>query len=320
MVQPKYNPKEALERIKLMMEYDSSKTLSENVEVINEQSTTQVAGAATGAALTTVGTGAALGTTLGTTLGAVGSAVPIVGTAAGIAIGYGLGSLIDWMANKDYGADGFKKVMEACSASGVSKLVPKLSGSEIRQIAYTIEDAKGDWNDDEDAIAAALSKIPTVADLCAVNKKVPGGLYEFLDSVTDSPSEWKMFTRPLAGMIEDTQMVVTPEEKKEVVKKGGNTGGGGGSVTKKVTYTVPTELKDVTGVQKFQDWLDKTHPGWHDKYNTLGSVVSRGYGTFGPRTNKAWNTYKTEYLGGTSVTTNPFAKDTKVSSDDPNNI
>jgi phage gp46-like protein len=37
MVQPKYNPLEALERVKLMMKYDSSKTLNENREIIFEQ-------------------------------------------------------------------------------------------------------------------------------------------------------------------------------------------------------------------------------------------------------------------------------------------
>lgn len=41
MIQPKYNPKEALERAKLLMNYDSSKTLTENVKkqkLIKEQS------------------------------------------------------------------------------------------------------------------------------------------------------------------------------------------------------------------------------------------------------------------------------------------
>jgi hypothetical protein len=37
MKQPKYSPQEALERIKLMMNYDSSKTLNENKEVLSEQ-------------------------------------------------------------------------------------------------------------------------------------------------------------------------------------------------------------------------------------------------------------------------------------------
>lgn len=37
MVQPKYDPKESLERIKLMMKYDTSKTLNENKQFISEQ-------------------------------------------------------------------------------------------------------------------------------------------------------------------------------------------------------------------------------------------------------------------------------------------
>lgn len=42
MVQPKYNPQEALERVKLLMKYDNTKTLTENIDSnklsINEQS------------------------------------------------------------------------------------------------------------------------------------------------------------------------------------------------------------------------------------------------------------------------------------------
>jgi hypothetical protein len=40
MVQPKYSPHEALERIKLMMNYDSSKTLNENKKIIFEDEET----------------------------------------------------------------------------------------------------------------------------------------------------------------------------------------------------------------------------------------------------------------------------------------
>jgi hypothetical protein len=43
MVQPKYSPEEALERIKLMMNYDSSKTLNENKKIIFEDEETAVA-------------------------------------------------------------------------------------------------------------------------------------------------------------------------------------------------------------------------------------------------------------------------------------
>ena len=61
---------------------------------------------------------------------------------------------------------------------------------------------------------------------------------------------------------------------------------------------IPSELKDVDGVKKFQDWLDVNHPGWHKKYGTLNKNLLRGYGKYGPNTNRAWNnqSYKDEYL------------------------
>jgi hypothetical protein len=39
MIQPKYSPRQALERAKLLMNYDSSKTLTENKEILDEQTT-----------------------------------------------------------------------------------------------------------------------------------------------------------------------------------------------------------------------------------------------------------------------------------------
>jgi hypothetical protein len=222
MVQPKYSPEEALQRIKLMMEYDSSKTLDENKEMISEQPSPAelslgAGGAALGAAnATAIATGVSAASTAvgGAAIGS--AAFPIVGTAVGALVGLGLGALINWGANKDKGKEGFSMLMAACKSPGASKLVKKMSSSEIRGIASTIEDAKGDWNDDEDAIASALQKIETIADLCAVDRKVPGGLVEFLDSVTDSPKEWRMFTRPIEGMIEDTEVMLTPQEQKKV--------------------------------------------------------------------------------------------------------
>ena len=226
MVQPKYSPEEALQRIKLMMEYNTSKTLDENKKIISEQPTptelgATAAGAVAGGAYAAGGLGALALAAKGAAAGT--AAFPVVGTAVGALVGLGLGALANWGLNKDKGKEGFSLLMAACKSPGASKLVKKMSNSDIRGIAASIEDAKGDWNDDEDAIAAALQKIETIADLCAVDKKVPGGLVEFLDGVTDSPKEWRMFTRPIEGMIEDTEVMLTPEEQ----NKGGNSGGGG---------------------------------------------------------------------------------------------
>jgi hypothetical protein len=42
-------------------------------------------------------------------------------------------------------------------------------------------------------------------------------------------------------------------------------------------------------VKEFQTWLDKNHPGWHNKYGTLNDNMGKGWGVFGPNTKKAWN-------------------------------
>jgi hypothetical protein len=309
MVQPKYSPEEALQRIKLMMEYDSSKTLDENKKVISEQPSpaelgATAAGAVTGGAIAAGGLGA-LGSSIAAT-GILGSAAagaaagsvafPVVGTAIGALAGLGLGALAKWGLNKDKGKEGFSLLMAACKSPGASKLVKKMSNSEIRGIASTIEDAKGDWNDDEDAIASALQKIETIADLCAVDKKVPGGLVEFLDSVTDSPKEWRMFTRPIEGMIEDTEVLLTPEEQKKTGTGGGgsSTGGSrtGGYKPCSGTYSKGCKSDTIAKVQ-----------------GCLGLVTD---GKFGPKTQAA--------LSGKGFTTFTDADVTKICQSKPTEV
>jgi hypothetical protein len=294
MVQPKYSPEEALQRIKLMMEYDSSKTLDENKKVISEQVSLNTAGStALGAGL---GAAAAAGTTLGASIAtgaAFGTAIPIpvVGTALGALVGLGVGMLGTWAFNKDGNAEGFRKLMEVCKAPGASKLVKKMSNGDIRSIAYAIQDSKGTWNDDEDTIAAELGKIQTIADLCAVDKKVPGGLFEFLNDLTDDPDEWKLFTRPIEGMIEDSEVLLTPEEQK---KTGG---GGGGSKTggyKPCSGTYSKGCKSDT-IAKVQ--------------GCLGLVTD---GKFGPKTQAA--------LSGKGFTTFTDADVTKICQSKPTEV
>jgi hypothetical protein len=277
--------KEALERALLLMKYDSKKTLTENKQTIFEQpdSVTNLGsvglgaiGAGTGfVAGSAVATGAAMGTTV----------FPVVGTAVGALLGLGLGALGYWMNNKDRGADGFKQIMEGCNTKEYTKLVPQLSKSEIRSIAYSIEDSKGTWDDDEDMIIAELQKIPTVADLCAVNMKIPGGLYKFLDDLTDDPAEWKLFLRPITGMIEDTEMALTPaeQEKADVDVKDGKKGGGS-SAANIMSYKLCTG-KYVKGcksprIKELQNCLGTSYTGKNDIYFgdlTQAALKANGY-------------------------------------------
>ena len=163
MVQPKYSPQEALERIKLMMNYDSSKTLNENKEVIKEQYVAPAAaGAVAGAGL---GAGAAAtGLVSGSLTGSiaslpglatsVGLALTPAGTAAGAAatvgfgvvggvVGLGLLPLAYWLVTKDTGANKVKKMFEMCStdAAKIAKLQRKLQDTDLRSMTDDIEDA-----------------------------------------------------------------------------------------------------------------------------------------------------------------------------------
>lgn len=61
----------------------------------------------------------------------------------------------------------------------------------------------------------------------------------------------------------------------------------------------PIQLGNGDGIKLFQDWLDKNAPGWATGYK--GGVIDQGragggYGKFGPRTKKAWDKYKDQYL------------------------
>ena len=73
---------------------------------------------------------------------------------------------------------------------------------------------------------------------------------------------------------------------------------------------IPSELKDIDGVKKFQDWLDIYHPGWHRKYGTLNKNLLRGYGKYGPNTTRAWNnqSYKDEYLKTSNSAATPSSE------------
>jgi hypothetical protein len=74
------------------------------------------------------------------------------------------------------------------------------------------------------------------------------------------------------------------------------------------TPSIPTELKDINGVKAFQDWLDINHKGWATGYNDgVLNKIGKGYGRMGPRTTKAWTSYKDEYLKSLQPTPTPPA-------------
>jgi hypothetical protein len=162
MVQPKYSPEEALQRIKLMMEYNTSKTLDENKETINEVAPLL----------------ALIPTTLPWLIG--------YGSAAAAGIG-------TWIYNVQGGGDAFSKAQTffaGCSSLD-KNLKPLQSKGDHREAADSIYNAIEGIGTDENAIKGAISSMESVADLCAMYKyynKTYGDLYDDLDSDLDGES------------------------------------------------------------------------------------------------------------------------------------
>ena len=350
MVQPQYSPQEALERVKLMMKYDMSKTLNENKQSISEQYVAPtVAGTAAGA-----GIGAAIGSALPTSvaIGAAGTGAAGTGAASALvystagALGVGLGTagaivggaaalavlpLVYWLATKDTGANKVKKMFQMCSsdAAKIAKLPRKMTDTTFRDMSDNIEDAINDTTlgikggTDEEKLFAQFKQLQdgTASDFCAFvayynSHSDSGDLFDDLDSDIDSEDEWKQIYRPIRNCVEDSLLTIKDEAPKGDTK----TDGGKKSGTKPVA--IPPELKDV---KAFQDWLDVNAKGWATGYKE--GIINKGqngggYGKFGPRTQKAWAKYKDQFLkGGTKTeqpTTTPPVKPEEIEA--PDNI
>ena len=252
MVQPQYSPQEALERVKLMMKYDMSKTLNENKQSISEQyvAPTVVAGA-TGAGLGAGAVAASTSTAGASVIVPVMSALGVGATAAGAIVGGAAAiavlPLVYWLITKDTGANKVKKMFEMCSsdAAKIAKLKRNMQDIELRSISDDIEDAI--INDsygfqggtDEEKLFGAFKKLDsgTASDFCALvsiyNKNSDSGdLFDDLDSDIDAESEWKQIYRPIRNCVEDSLLTIKDEAPKDDTKTGGGAGKTGGGAGK----------------------------------------------------------------------------------------
>jgi len=310
MVQPKYSPEEALQRIKLMMEYNTSKTLDENKKMISEQYVAPAAAATAAGA----GLGAAVGAALPTSvaIGAAGSGAVGTGVASGVvystagALGVGLGTagaivggaaalavlpLVYWLVTKDTGANKVKKMFEMCSSESakIAKLPRKLQDTDLRSITDDIEDAI--VNDsygfqggtDEEKLFGAFKQLEsgTASDFCALVKYYnshsdSGDLFDDLDSDIDAESEWKQIYRPIRNCVEDSLLTVK-DEAPVVGGAGGGTGGGTGGY-KSCSGTYEKGCKSDT-IAKVQGCLGLVTDGKFGP-KTQAALSAKGFTTF----------------------------------------
>lgn len=199
MVQPQYSPQEALDRIKLMMKYDTSKTLNENVESINE-------------------------------IAILGFAIPWL-WAAGAAAAAGVGT---WIYNVQGGGDAFSKTqtfLQGCTTLD-KNLKPTQSKGDHRAAADSIYNAIQGVGTDEAAIKGAISSMETVADLCAMAKyynRTYGDLYDDLDSDLDGESFRQYVWSAIAPVVDDAEEDLANAKDGKKTDDGKKTGGGTGA-------------------------------------------------------------------------------------------
>ena len=247
MIQPQYSPQEALEKMKLMMKYDTSKTLNENVETIKQPINEAL------------------------------PAIPLVAwlIGAGVTAAAGVGT---WIYNVQGGGDAFSKAQTffaGCSSLD-KNLKPTQSKGDHREAADSIYNAIEGVGTDEDAIKGAISSMETVADLCAMYKyynKTYGDLYEDLDGDLDGESFRRYVWSSIAPIVDDAEedLEKTKEEEGKKTDDGKKkTGGGGGG----------TGYKPCSGTYSFgckSDVIAKVQA-------CIGTVAD---GKFGPKTKAA---------------------------------
>jgi hypothetical protein len=275
MIQPNYSPKEALEKMKLLMKYDTSKTLNENVEVIKEQNSVGKTAVATGVGVGTgvaygaaasagalgglgtaaAGTSLALGTTIAPTLGAAGAAALGAGIIVGAAA-LALTPLVIWYMDKDNARPKVERIIKYCVSDKdkISKVPRKVADTTIRDLSDKLYDAMEGLGTDEEAVYGVFKSLETASDFCALvdrfNKDYGnrGDLLEWLDDDFDASSEWEQIFRPIRNVVEDTLLTIKDDTVEDICKTNPNDpsckkdvkkeeGGGGGGGARKSKYT-----------------------------------------------------------------------------------
>jgi len=186
----------------------------------------------------------------------------------------GVGGLALQMLQGSSGSmNGVKKIFDACSQSGMGKST--MNGSTLDSIAKDLRDMQGlgGYNTDEDLLKSALSKIQTIPDLCAVNKRYsenyPGDdLFDDINTQIDDDSEWNQYVYlPL----------LAAKRKTEELSGNSQAVGGGGAATalQKVGDSIKRTINKITS-----DKLWYNFPCVPLEPNSKGSQMSNGSTVF----------------------------------------
>lgn len=189
---------EELKRALLMMKYDNRKTLTENVEVVENKERIDEA----------IGTAAIIAWIIGGAAATAGAA--------------------SWIDSVTGGGDSFDKTrifFEGCS-SMLQKMKPTNSPQEIKAAADKIwqNSAAQSWyqgfgSGNEEAIRTALDSMSTVADLCALQaefyKSYSRDLYEVLDSEIDGDDFITYVWLPISRKVEEADSEIEQAQQQQ---------------------------------------------------------------------------------------------------------
>ena len=192
---------EELTRMLSIMNYDRTKTINENKQVlVNEMGGMVDQG--------TIGSHALAGAAMGT---AMGSVVPGFGNLVGAVVGGVVGAAAGLIAGASGSKLGVATIFNACHAKGMGKST--MDGGTLDQITDEVFFALDGMGTDEEKLKGALSRIATIPDLCAVAQRYrenhPGAsLLEDIDGDIDSDSEWNQYVyRPLLNALRKTKEI-----------------------------------------------------------------------------------------------------------------
>jgi hypothetical protein len=211
MVHPKYSPEEALKRAKLMMGYDTKKTLTENIDKIGVNLSEQ------GRIMKDILAGASVGAGTGALLGGV-TAIPgaVVGAIYGLIVG---------MTADTPREDQFKALVAACSTNKKDLGKKTMDDNTLDGLSDKLNKAFNYhawgflYGTDEPAVKEVFSSISTIPDFCGLVDNYSesyGDLYKDLAGEMDGDDEWRDYVLlPLRPAIRASK------------KASENTGGGG---------------------------------------------------------------------------------------------
>ena len=279
MVQPQYSPQEALERVKLMMKYDTSKTLNENREIIFEQDTT------------------------GADVGEIERELNKFNSDEQ--------KIVDIIINNYKDMSSFQNFLNTYKTN-----TGKDFSIDVARALSPSQD-KTEWDNLKKHLATfGITLEPSPFKSGNKPSVLFSGLITKPEESEPSQSPYSKFPcvkkhrKAVKGKDVDGNDIYTING---VVYYGNGrkrlTNGTMSNYTcndpefkgKSKPVEIPEVLKDAEGVMKFQDWLDTNAAGWATGYKD--GIIKKGengggYGKFGPRTQKAWNnpTYKDGYL------------------------